>query len=306
MPAGPLQFHPVTLGEKELFRKVYRSFPPDHSDNNFANLVCWNHYARYECAYSGGCIVLKSTIDGRSTYRPPIGPEDPATLRAAIACAIDDGNDEPFAILGARAREWVLAQYPSLPLIPMWEYFDYVYKSGDLATLPGRQYLSIRRQLHRFRKSCDYVVETVTAGILPEIREFLEKWCEWKECDSVPVLANEKEAILFATDHFLELELSGLVIRVEGNISGMEIFQELNPDTAVVHFEKGLPDCEGIYKAVNNETAKILASRYPYINRESDMGVEGLREAKLRYHPHHMAEVFHVRREDLITHCDSG
>ncbi|MDD1676920.1 MAG: phosphatidylglycerol lysyltransferase domain-containing protein [Methanomicrobiales archaeon] len=301
--ADILDFFPVTLGEKELFQTVYRSNPPDHSDNNFTNMVCWNHYAHYEYAYSGGCIILKSTIDGKSTFRPPIGPENPEILRAAIACAIDDGNEEPLAILGKVARERVLAQFPDLPLIPMWEFYDYVYRSTDLAALPGKQYLSIRRQLHRFRKSCNYTVEGITAQILPEIKEFLEKWCEWKECDSVPVLANEKEAIFFGTDHFLALGLSGLIIRVDGVVAAMEIFQELNPTTTVVHFEKGLPDCEGIYKAINNETAKILQNSYAFINREADMGVEGLRQAKMRYHPHHMVEVYHVHRDDLMEHC---
>ena len=79
----------------------------------------------------------------------------------------------------------------------------------------------------------------------------------------------------------------------------MSLFEGLNRDTALVHFEKGLPDCKGIYRAVNAETAKILARDYVYINRESDMGVEGIREAKTRYHPHHMVEVHMLMRDEL-------
>jgi hypothetical protein len=79
----------------------------------------------------------------------------------------------------------------------------------------------------------------------------------------------------------------------------MSLFEGLNRDTALVHFEKGLPDCKGIYRAVNAETARVLAKDYKYINRESDMGVEGIREAKTRYHPHHMAMVYMLRRNEL-------
>jgi hypothetical protein len=79
----------------------------------------------------------------------------------------------------------------------------------------------------------------------------------------------------------------------------MSLFEGLNRDTALVHFEKGLPDCKGIYRAVNAETAKILVRDYVYINRESDMGVEGIREAKTRYHPHHMVEVHMLKRDEL-------
>ena len=79
----------------------------------------------------------------------------------------------------------------------------------------------------------------------------------------------------------------------------MALFEPLNETTALVHFEKGLPDCEGIYKAINAETARFLEDGFTYINRESDMGVPGLREAKTRYHPDLMTEVYYARKEDL-------
>ena len=125
------------------------------------------------------------------------------------------------------------------------------------------------------------------------------KWCEWKDCESDPTLASEKEAVIFAISHYRELELSGLAIRSNGKIGAMSLFEGLNKDTALVHFEKGLPDCKGIYRAINAETAKILAGDYTYINRESDMGVEGIREAKMRYHPHHMVEVHLLKRDEM-------
>lgn len=79
----------------------------------------------------------------------------------------------------------------------------------------------------------------------------------------------------------------------------MTVFEMMNPDTALVHFEKGLPDCEGIYKAINREAARRLRDTCTFINRESDMGVAGLREAKTRYHPDHMVEVCAIAVEDL-------
>jgi hypothetical protein len=127
----------------------------------------------------------------------------------------------------------------------------------------------------------------------------LVEWCEWKDCDSIPVLANEKDALFFAIEHFTDLNLSGLMIRIDGKIGAISLYEELSPDTALIHFEKGLPDCEGIYKAINAEVANILRDRYTYINRESDLGVEGLREAKMRYHPDHMVPVYSARKMDI-------
>ena len=88
-----------------------------------------------------------------------------------------------------------------------------------------------------------------------------------------------------------------MIIRVFSKIGAMSLFEPLNADTALVHFEKGLPECEGIYKVVNAETASLLTKKYPYINRESDLGIHGLREAKMRYHPDHMVEVYSLKRD---------
>jgi hypothetical protein len=186
---------------------------------------------------------------------------------------------------------------PGMNYVPDRNHFEYVYRSADLASLPGKDYLKIRHQVKKFRRNCTNAVEPITRENREEVKRFLIEWCEWKGCENDPVLAHEKDAVFFAIDHFLELDLSGLIIRVYGKIGAMSLFERLNSDTALVHFEKGLPDCEGIYKAINAETAAVLKAKYTYINRESDLGVAGLREAKLRYHPHHMVEVYSLKRD---------
>jgi len=80
----------------------------------------------------------------------------------------------------------------------------------------------------------------------------------------------------------------------EGKIGAISLFEGLNQDTALVTLRRGFPDCKGIYRAINAEAARVLCRDYIYINRESDMGVEGIREAKMRYNPHHMVQV-HLR-----------
>jgi hypothetical protein len=79
-------------------------------------------------------------------------------------------------------------------------------------------------------------------------------------------------------------------------IGAISLFEPLNADTALVDLDKGLPDCEGIYKAISAETASVLLHDFTYINRESDLGVPGLREAKTRYHPDHMVEVHSIKK----------
>ncbi len=292
-------FKPVTLSDRDFFRQHYLSYSQDHSDNTFTNMVCWNDYAHYRYACVEGCIVLCSTIAEMTRYRPPIGPRNSELLTDVLRLAAKSEEEHPFVILDPETKEWMNGLYPDLQFHAERKYFDYVYLASDLAELPGKKYLTIRHQLNKFQKTCLPQIETIRDDNLGEINDFLDQWCDWKDCDSDPVLASEKEAVSFALSHYEELQLSGIAIRANGKIGAMSLFEGLNRDTALVHFEKGLPDCKGIYRAVNAETARILSKDYVYINRESDMGVEGIREAKTRYHPHHMVEVHMLKRDEL-------
>ncbi|HOT95446.1 MAG TPA: phosphatidylglycerol lysyltransferase domain-containing protein [Methanoregulaceae archaeon] len=292
-------FQPVTLEHRPLFEEQYRRFPQVHSDNIFSNLVCWNHYAHYRFAHVRDSILICSAIDGQVRFRAPIGPDDPTLLEDLFALAKTESPGGLFYLLDPASRARIAARYPALTLRPVRDLFEYVYRTTDLADLPGRGYLTIRRQISRFRRNCSSEVEAITARTIEEVRVFVNRWCNWKDCENDPLLKGEREAVLFALAHFEELGLDGIAIRVDGEVAAMTVFEMINPGTALVHFEKGLPDCEGIYKAINQETARRLRETCSYINRESDMGVPGLREAKTRYHPHHMVEVHAIAVDDL-------
>ena len=290
-------FKPVTLADREFFTRHYGQYPQTHSDNTFTNMVCWNHYAHYTFAFVEKNVIIASTIGSVTRFRPPIGPRNPALLRSVIRLASEVSDNEPVGLIDPDTALWMKEICPGINLVPDRNHFEYVYRASDLADLPGRNYLTIRRQVNKFRRNCMHVVEPISKENWEEVKRFLIEWCEWKGCEGDQVLAHEKEAVFFAIDHFNELPLSGIVIRVFSKVGAISLFEKLNDDTALVHFEKGLPDCEGIYKAINTETATRLAKNFTYINRESDLGVAGLREAKTRYHPHHMVEVYSLKRD---------
>ena len=290
-------FKPVTLADRAFFEHHYVHYPQEHSDNIFTNMVCWNHFAHYTFAYVEKNIIIASTIGSVTRFRAPIGPRNPALLRSLIRLASDVSDNEPIVLIYPETAIWMREVCPGINLVPDRNHFEYVYRAADLAELPGKNYLTIRRQLNKFRKNCANNVEPISKENWEEVKRFLIEWCEWKGCEGDPVLAHEKEAVFFAIDHFDELPLKGLVIRVFSKVGAISLYEPMTNDMALVHFEKGLPDCEGIYKAINNETALRLAKNFTYINRESDLGVAGLREAKLRYHPDHMVEVFAMKRD---------
>ena len=90
-----------------------------------------------------------------------------------------------------------------------------------------------------------------------------------------------------------ELDFEGLVLKENGQVLAMTMGSRHNADTFDVHFEKALDRLDNAYGAINNAFAKYLREKYPdirWLNREEDMGLEGLRKAKLSYYPHHMIE----------------
>ena len=135
---------------------------------------------------------------------------------------------------------------------------------------------------------------------MDEVRAFLKRWCLWKDCESDPLLENEKKAIMFSMANFFELKLSGIAIRIDGKIEAISVYEQMNPDTVVIHYEKGAPDYDGVYKAINAETAKLIQKEFKFVNREPDMGLPGLRKAKMSYRPHHMVEVYHIARDKIL------
>jgi uncharacterized protein len=291
-------FKPVTLADRAFFEQHYALYPQRHSDNTFSNMVCWNHFAHYTYAHVEKNIIIASTIGNVTRFRSPIGPRNPALVRSLIRMASDVSDNEPIVLVYPEDVGWMQECCPDINLVPDRDHFEYVYKASDLAELPGKNYLTVRRQINKFRKNCTHVVEPIRRENWEEVKRFLIEWCEWKGCEQGDaVLAHEKEAIFFAIDHLDELPLRGLAIRVFSKIGAIALYEPMTPDTALVHFEKALPDCEGIYKAINNETALRLAPKFTYINRESDLGVEGLREAKMRYHPDHMVEIYSMKRD---------
>lgn len=287
-------FHPLTLEDKKIFDDFYSRYPIEHSENTFGTLYCWRKYGNYEIAVVEECLIIRGSTDSYTSLRCPIGPKNPDLLNAVIDLALSTGKQAPFLVLEPWQFEWVQQIRPDLQFKADRDFFDYVYETSDLATLEGKQYLMIRKQLHKFRKKCPSTVERITQENFDEVKEFLKRWCQWKECDKYTILKHEKEALWESLEVFDQLGFEGLAVKPHGEIGGIAIYEELNPRTAVVHYEKGMPDCEGIYKEINYQTASLLKDRYQYINRESDMGLPGLKEAKERYHPHHMAELHYL------------
>ncbi len=288
------------MENKPLFDKHYEKYPPIHSDNVFTTLVSWMEYSDYHFTFLCDNLIIYSKISNQIRFRPPSGRFKKDVFYQVLKLAKMQESDYPFGVVDLKTKEWVSKIYPKIKFGGHRDFYDYIYLSKDLAGLRGSSYAKIRNRLNKFKRNYKYKIEKISENNMDSIRKFLRRWCLWRDCESDPLLENERKAILYSMSHFFELKLSGIALLVNDKIEAISVFELINPDTAVVHYEKGSPDYDGIYKAINQETALILQKDFKFINRESDMGLPGLRKAKMSYHPHHMIEVFHVEREKII------
>ncbi len=171
------------------------------------------------------------------------------------------------------------------------EYEDYLYRTQDLAELKGNLYAKKRNLIHQFTRT--YIHDNrVTTGMIsekdvPECLDFLEKWCDLRDCDKEQEenMMCEKSAVIEALHSIDELGWRGLWVRIDGEVSAFAITSHLTQDMGVLNFEKAYPYMKGLYQFLDNECAKELFRGYVFMNKESDMGIAALAKSKKSYHP---------------------
>ncbi len=292
-------FKPITLDDYELITKHYEKYPPIHSDNVFTTMISWKDYGNYNFAFYKKNLVIFTEIDNNIRFRAPIGKYDNQIFLEIMKLAKTIESEYPFGFITGETKNWFSKEFPLIEIMPHRDYYDYVYLTSDLANLSGGDFRKIRNRLNKFVANHEYKIEAISENNIKEVKRFLKRWCLWRDCDSIPLLEKEKKAVFYSINHFDELNLSGILLLINDRIEAVAVFEKMDPDTVVVHYEKGSPYYDGIYKAINFETANFVKNEVTFINREPDMGVPGLRRAKTSYRPHHFVEVSHAARENL-------
>jgi hypothetical protein len=178
--------------------------------------------------------------------------------------------------------------------------FDYVYAIDDLADLRGRKFQKKRNHFNRFRtEHPNYEVRELNACNLHQALSMVDAWYRkrMKEDPEGDYLL-ENIALARAFQHYGQLNMDGIMLLDGDRVLAVTMGSRLSPDTFDIHFEKAREDVDGAYTVVNQEFARYLRLKYPevaYLDREDDMGLEGLRKAKLSYNPDHLVEKYWAR-----------
>ena len=293
-----IAFEPISLQQRQQYLPYLQAASHRGCAYSFVNQYLWG---RQQAAIVEGMLVIFSQYNCKSVYLFPCGQGDPAPALAAI---LQDAGQRgiPCRLAGLGQEEHALLErlYPGKIKSHFdRDAFEYVYDINDLADLGGRKYQKKRNHLNRFRQANpDYRLEPITEENIPEVEQLVANWYRLRqEADPHSDFSMEKAALARALRHWKALELEGLLLRTEAGPVAMTVGSFLQPDTFDVHFEKALDIADGAYPAINQGFAAMLREKYPalrYLNREEDMGLEGLRKAKLSYCPDHLVEKYWV------------
>ena len=289
-----INFQRLSLSQKADYEKLLFSSPPRGCEYSFANLQLWG---RQQAAFLHGCVAFFSHFNGKSIYPYPIGPGD---RRAVLEEILQDARERgiPCRISGMTAadREELEAWFPGkFFLRSSRDTYDYVYSIDDLADLKGRKFQKKRNHANRFRaEHPDYQVLPLNACNMPLAQHMINDWYtkRMKEDPEGDYLL-ENIALARACQNYTALGMEGILLLDGGQVLAVTMGSRLAEDTFDIHFEKAREDVDGAYTVVNQEFARYLRLKYPeviFLDREDDMGLEGLRRAKLSYNPHHLVE----------------
>ncbi|MCD8262210.1 MAG: DUF2156 domain-containing protein [Bacteroides sp.] len=291
-----IQFKDVTLEDKEVIQSFTLKSNRRNCDLSFSNICSWRFLYHTKFAVVEDFLVLRFRAEGKLAYMTLIGE---GNYRPVVEKLVEDAAQaqEPFCMLGVCSNicEELKELMPDKFVYTIdRDYADYIYLRNDLATLTGKKYQSKRNHINKFRKLYNYEYQPITPDLIPECLRLEDEWCRANSCQEEKGLCQERQALLFALNHFEKLGLTGGVLRVEGKIVAFTFGMPINQETFGIHVEKADTSINGAYAMINYEFANHIPEQYIYLNREEDLGIEGLRKAKLSYNPVTILEKYMV------------
>jgi hypothetical protein len=291
------EFKMLELQDEEIFRKFLKEYKPETSELTFTNLFIWrSHYKFHWSVYKDWLLIV--SLEGEyGTYAlEPVGPSSrDEIVRKVLEWMREEKKENNPRI--ERADEKIIIEIEDMKGISVEQtrdHFDYVYLRDDLVNLAGNKYRSKRNHINQLLRTYSYQYADLAPDHIQDCIELQEKWCILRRCEDDLDLLGEWDAVKEILNAYENLDVQGGVVTIENRVVAFTIGQMLNDDTAVVHIEKADPEIAGLYPIINQQFCENNLKNARYINREQDLGIPGLREAKLSYYPDHMVKKFRI------------
>lgn len=286
---GLLDFKEIGLEDQEAFTKIFESSGHMGSDASFATMYLWGRRYGVTATVKDGFVIKIFGEENNKIYSYPCGKGD---IKSVIEAIKQDsverfGRFVGLGMLTEENKKELETLYPDqFTYEEMDGSADYIYLRSNLAELPGKKYHAKRNHISKFKRLYpDFEFKKLGRETFDDALTIAAKWCAVNGCagSGGESLGAEYCAINRAFYNFDKLGMFGGVLYVNGEPAAMTAASRINDKVADVNFEKAL-DYEGAYAMINNCFAKTF-TEYEFLNREEDMGIEGLRKAKLSYYP---------------------
>jgi len=278
-------FKMFSLKDRNLIQRFLDQYKPVSCEYSFFNNFCWQkEYDLSFCLYKERLLIL----DKKDNYLlmplgKPLAPEKLAELSQNMktrgkACDIAIVPHE-YLIENPQIRKYYSPAHKK-------DSDEYIYSVKKLADLKGKKLQKKKNLISQFkRKNPAFYVKRIQGPLIKKSLALAENiFSESK--GRIKSLQEEHSALKRALGIIDSSLMDGLAITVEGKVVAFSIFSRLTPSTYDIHFEKSDLSFKGAAQVINNETAKYLKDKCEYVNREQDLGIKGLRQAKLSWDPH--------------------
>lgn len=297
-----LTFNAVTMADKAWIEPLLAMEPTCACEYNFATIFLWGEPFSKRIARCGDRLVVRLFEGEEVCYLYPVGggPLEPVLAEME---ADAQAQGAPLRVICVpqefcdRLEENAPGRFRFEADRKAW---DYIYAVDKLADLKGKKLHAKRNHINRFNDNWpDWIFEPLTAQNVSECQTMDEVWFTRREveveAEEKSQLGYENDAVRIALENFDALGLEGGLIRADGRVLAFAIGGRLGEECYDIHFEKAFDDIQGAYSAINREFARYVRAKHPevkWINREDDVGLEGLRKAKLSYYPDILLEKF--------------
>ena len=266
------------------------------SDMLFGNLYIWHFSRDISYAILNDCLVIKTKFPNEKYpfIFYPLGLGDrQKTIKDVMDYFLS--NNMKFAIksLEPYQKYELEKNMPNIfDISPNRDRFDYIYNVSDLINLNGRKLHSKKNHLNKFLNLYpNFVYERIDSSNAIDVFESYVEWFN-KNPNITDGLRNEFVGIESTLRNFNLLDMKGGVIKIDNKIAAFTLGEQINSNSVVIHIEKANTFYEGIYQAINQQFLCNDWNEMEFVNREEDLGIEGLRRAKMTYNPIRFVEKF--------------
>jgi hypothetical protein len=279
-----LNFDPITLDKQRDYLEYFVACPQKASDYSFVNLWGWAEEYGLFWAWSDGLVWIKQTIPEKM-YWAPVGPWEMIAWESCLPKYF--------------VEKTVFVRIPEM-LMQLWErdvgnriikeetreHWDYLYRVSDLIELRGRRFHKKKNLFNQFERKYKYEYVPFSTEMIGRATAMQEDWCTWRDCESSEALSAENRVIARILQSWEMLPTAnGGAILIDREMVAYTIAESLSDETLIIHLEKGNQAYKGVYQAINQMFLDHSGSEHKIVNREQDLGDEGLRKAKLSYNP---------------------